>query len=344
MLTREGQRLADWTTLRLGGPARSFVEAGTRLELYGAVAAADESGEPVLVLGGGSNLVVGDEGFPGTVVRVATRGVTVDDTGPGGVEIAAEAGEDWDELVALAVRRELVGLEALAGIPGTVGAVPIQNVGAYGQEVADTIASVEVYDRQERRTRILANADCGFGYRTSLFKRSPGRFLVGAVTFSLRPGSLAAPVGYAELARALDVELGQRAPAGEVREAVLRLRRRKGMVLRDDDLDTWSAGSFFTNPFVAVDRLPGGAPAFPAADGRYKTSAAWLIEHAGFGRGYGNERVALSSKHALALTNRGSASTADLLALAAEIRVGVRDRFGIDLEPEPTLVNCSLPL
>ena len=343
VLTRDGQRLADWTTLRLGGPARSFVEVSTRGELYDVVAAADEAGEPVLVLGGGSNLVVGDEGFPGTVVRVATRGVAVDDAGCGVVEVAVEAGEDWDELVALVVRRELVGMEALAGIPGTVGAVPIQNVGAYGQEVADTIASVQVFDRQERRTRTFAVADCGFGYRTSLFKRSPGRYVVGAVTFSLRSGSLGAPVEYAELARALHVELRERAASADVREAVLHLRRRKGMVLQADDLDTWSAGSFFTNPFIEVGRLPEGAPAFPAADGRYKTSAAWLIEHAGFSRGYGNARVALSGKHTLALTNRGSATTADLLALASEIRAGVRDRFAIDLEPEPTFVNCSLP-
>ena len=343
VLTSEAQRLADWTTLRLGGPARSFVEVTTRQELYDAVAAADEAGEPVLVLGGGSNLVVSDDGFAGTVVRVATRGITVADTGCAGAEIVAEAGEDWEELVALAVRSELVGVEALAGIPGTVGAVPIQNVGAYGQEVADTIASVQTWDREERRTRTFAAAECGFGYRTSVFKRTRGRYVVGAVTFSLRPGSLGAPVQYAELARALGVELGGQASLKDVREAVLGLRRRKGMVLADDDLDTWSAGSFFTNPFVEPDRLPDGAPAFPAPDGRYKTSAAWLIEQSGFGRGYGNGRVALSSKHTLALSNRGGATTAELLHLAAEIRAAVHDRFGIWLEPEPTLVSCSLP-
>jgi UDP-N-acetylmuramate dehydrogenase len=342
VLTRAGEQLQDWTTLHLGGPARTFVTAGSREELYAEVERCDRSGEPVLVLGGGSNLVVADDGFDGTVVRVETSGVHVSAEDCAGVEVTVEAGEDWDRIAARAVAEEWIGFEALAGIPGTVGAVPIQNVGAYGQEVSQTVSQVHAFDRVERRTRTIAAADCGFGYRSSRFKREPARFVVGAVTFQLRPGSLGAPIRYAELARALGVDVGDRMPSADVRAAVLALRKGKGMVLDPADHDTWSAGSFFTNPFVDPDRLPDGAPAFPQPDGTVKTSAAWLIEHAGFGRGYGNQRVRLSGKHTLALTNRGAATTADLLELAREVRSGVLARFGIELHPEPVLVGCSL--
>jgi UDP-N-acetylmuramate dehydrogenase len=342
VLRRTDQRLADWTTLHLGGRARQFVEVTSRQSLYDFVAAADESGEPVLVLGGGSNLVVADEGFAGTVVRISTSGVQVAGDPCSGVEVVVEAGENWDGLVARAVASEWIGVEALSGIPGTVGATPIQNVGAYGQEVSETITQVQVYDRAERRTRTFFNADCGFGYRTSIFKQTPGRYVVGAVTYQFRPGGLGAPIRYAELARALDVEIGSRVGSARVRDAVLAVRGRKGMVLDPDDHDTWSAGSFFTNPFVTPDLLPVGAPAYEQPDGTMKVSAAWLIEQAGFTKGYGNDRVRLSSKHTLALTNRGAASTADLLALATEIRAGVLDRFGIELHHEPVLVGCIL--
>jgi UDP-N-acetylmuramate dehydrogenase len=342
VLTTTGERLSDWTTLRLGGEATTFVEATSRRELYDIVADCDARHEPVLVLGGGSNLVVSDAGFDGTVVRVTTRGSTTDVSGCGGAEITVEAGENWDELVDLAVRSEWSGVEALSGIPGTVGAVPIQNVGAYGQEVADVISQVHVFDRDERRTRTLFAADCDFGYRTSVFKRDPGRFVVGAVTFQLRLGNLGAPVRYAELARVLELEVGGRVPGSEVRSAVLSLRRGKGMVLDPLDHDTWSAGSFFTNPFVDPSALPEGAPSYPQPDGTAKTSAAWLIERAGFTRGYGSERVSLSTKHTLALTNRGGASTAELLSLAREVRSGVHTQFGIALQPEPTLIGVSL--
>ncbi len=343
MLSRTDELLSHWTTLRLGGPAARFLEAPTRDELYEAVANADAADEPVLVLGGGSNLVIDDAGFDGTVIRVATRGVeVVDEATSDGVEVTVEAGENWDDLVAAAVENEWVGIESLAGIPGTIGAVPIQNVGAYGQEVAETISHVDVYDRVERRTRTLQNADCGFGYRTSMFKQHPGRYVVGSVTFRFSRGSLGAPVTYSELARAVGVVPGERIAAARVREEVLALRRSKGMVLDPDDHDTWSAGSFFTNPFIEADAVPEGAPAFPQNDGSVKTSAAWLIERAGFGKGYGNERVSLSTKHTLALTNRGTATSADLVSLAAEIHAGVRERFGIDLHPEPVLVGCSI--
>ncbi|MBA2560097.1 MAG: UDP-N-acetylmuramate dehydrogenase [Propionibacteriales bacterium] len=342
MLTRTVEPLARWTTLRLGGPAQAFVEADSRDELYAAVAAADNDGTPVLVLGGGSNLLVADAGFAGTVVRVANRGDVMAGSQCSGGEVTVEAGQDWDGLVARAVDEEWIGVEALSGIPGTIGAVPIQNVGAYGQEVSDTIAQVHVYDRLQRRTRTIFAFDCAFGYRTSLFKREPGRYVVGAVTFQFRLGNLGAPIRYAELARALGIGLGERAPSAVVRDAVLRLRASKGMVLDDADRDTWSAGSFFTNPFVTADALPDGAPSYPQRDGTVKTSAAWLIERAGFGKGYGNERASLSTKHTLALTNRGDATTDDLVCLAREIRDGVLDRFGISLRPEPVCVGCSI--
>ncbi|GAA4683734.1 UDP-N-acetylmuramate dehydrogenase [Nocardioides nanhaiensis] len=337
--------LAGHTTLRLGGPAQEWVTAGTEAELVAAVR--DAPGE-VLVLGGGSNLVVADDGVPGRVVQVATRGVTTDaqddagDPSCGGVLVRVAAGEPWDDLVALAVERGWVGIEALAGIPGLVGATPIQNVGAYGQEVAQTIAAVRTWDRHEDRQRTFAAADCGFAYRHSRFKAEPGRFVVLEVTFQLRQGTLGAPVTYAELARTLGVEVGERAPLAHVRAAVLGLRRAKGMVLDATDHDTWSAGSFFTNPVVPHEQVPDGAPAWPAGEGLAKTSAAWLIEHAGFGKGYGDAAVSLSTKHTLALTHRGGASTEQLLALAREVRDGVEARFGIRLVNEPVLVGCRL--
>ncbi len=323
------------------------MRATTEAELVDAVTDADTSGLPLLVLGGGSNVVVADDGFPGTVVEVATREVMPDHDGNdptcGGVLVRVAAGEDWDAFVGLAVERGWVGVEALAGIPGRVGATPIQNVGAYGQDVAQTIATVRVWDRQLRGVRTFAAADCGFGYRTSRFKRDPGRHVVLHVTFQLGVGDLGTPVTYAELARTLGVEVGQRAPLADVREAVLGLRRGKGMVLDAADHDTWSAGSFFTNPLVPPADVPAGAPTWPVDEpGLVKTSAAWLIEHAGFGKGYGEGPVRLSSKHTLALTNRGEARTDDLLALAREVRDGVRATHGIDLVPEPVLVGCEL--
>ena len=339
----EQPRLSEHTTLRLGGPARAWVEATTTEQLVEAVRSCDDAGTPVLLVAGGSNLVVADEGFDGTVVKIATRGVTVAGDTCGGAFVTVAAGEVWDDLVARAVEEGWVGVEALSGIPGSVGATPVQNVGAYGQEVADTIASVRCWDRVESAYRTFAVADCGFGYRTSRFKRDPGRFVVLEVTFQLTLGDLGATVRYAELARTLGVEPGSRAPSKAVREAVLGLRAGKGMVLDAHDHDTWSAGSFFTNPFVDPEAVPEGAPRWEQPDGTVKTSAAWLIEHAGFGKGYGNDRAALSGKHTLALTNRGGARTADLLALAGEVQRGVHERFGIWLDNEPVLVGCELP-
>ncbi|MGI8900362.1 MAG: UDP-N-acetylmuramate dehydrogenase [Nocardioides sp.] len=340
--------LARHTTLRLGGPAGTWTEATTEADLVEAVAAGDATGAPTLVLAGGSNLVVPDDGVPGPVVKIATRGVRADveDDSPacGGVLVTVAAGESWDELVALAVEGGWVGVEALAGIPGTVGAAPIQNVGAYGQEVSQTISSVRVWDRSLHGVRTFANADCGFGYRHSRFKADPGRHIVLDVTFQVRQGSLGAPVTYAELARTLGIEPGARAPAAEVREAVLALRRGKGMVLDETDHDTWSAGSFFTNPVLTAEQaagLPDQAPRWEQS-GRVKTSAAWLIEHVGFHKGYGNDRVGLSTKHTLALTNRGPGTTDDLVALAREVRDGVESRTGVRLVAEPVLVDLTL--
>jgi len=336
------ERLAEHTTLRVGGPAAEFVVAESEADLLAAVAEADAAGTPVLVLGGGSNLVVADAGFDGRVVAVRTTGVAADADACGGAVVRVAAGEPWDGLVQRAVAEGWLGIEALSGIPGQVGATPIQNVGAYGQEVAGTIASVRCWDRQANAVHTLFARDCRFGYRTSRLKQEPGRFLVLEVVFQFRLGDLGGAVSYAELADRLGVQPGERAPAAEIREAVLALRRGKGMVLDPADHDTWSAGSFFTNPVVAAGQVPDGAPSWPQEDGRAKTSAAWLIEHAGFGRGYGSARAALSGKHTLALTNRGGATAEELVDLAREVRDGVRESFGIELVNEPVLVGCSL--
>jgi UDP-N-acetylmuramate dehydrogenase len=337
--------LAAYTTLRLGGPGRALVHARDEQRLLDAVRGCDADGTPVLLVAGGSNLVVADDGFDGTVVRVETAGVSVEEDLCGGAMVTVAAGEPWEPFVELAVSRGWVGVEALSGIPGSVGATPVQNVGAYGQEVAETIATVRCWDRVDGRQRTFAAADCGFGYRTSRFKQDPHRYVVLAVTFQFGLGDRSAPVRYAELARTLGVEVGHRAPMSQVRDAVLGLRRAKGMVLDDSDRDTWSAGSFFTNPFLAADAvLPDDAPRWEQPDGTVKTSAAWLIERAGFHKGYGNDRVSLSTKHTLALTNRGGARTADLLTLAGEVQTGVLDAFGVRLDNEPTLVGCTIPV
>jgi len=342
------QKLADLTTLRLGGPAGRFVEASTEDELVAAVREADAASEPVLVLAGGSNLVVADGGFPGTVVHVLTRGVERD-----GKSFTVQAGEPWDPFVAACVEEGLAGIECLSGIPGSTGATPIQNVGAYGQEVAEVITSVRVFDREEHEVVELTPDQCWFSYRSSAFKREPGEWVVLTVTFALDAQPHSRPIRYRELARALGVELDESAPLADVREAVLSLRRSKGMVIDPDDPDSVSAGSFFTNPIldpahfeeleerVARDLGPDARlPNFPDPDGQVKTSAAWLVEHAGFGRGYGAPGpIMVSTKHSLALVNRGGGTTAQLLALAHEIQQGVRRRFGVELTPEPRFVG-----
>ena len=337
--------LADLTTLRVGGPARRLIAVSSEPELIDCVRDLDAREERVLIVGGGSNLLVADAGFDGTVVKIETRGVQADVSGCSGAILSVAAGEDWDALVVRTLGEEFVGLEAMSGIPGLVGATPMQNVGAYGAEVSDAIETVRTYDRKNREIRTFPAAECGFSYRSSRFKAETGRYVILSVTFQLRLGSMSAPIRYPELARALGVQVNGRAPATAVREAVLDLRRAKGMVLDADDRDTWSAGSFFTNPILDVEQiaaLPADAPRFPQPDGRVKTSAAWLIERAGFGKGFGDGPAQVSTKHSLALTNRGAATAADLLNLARVIQFGVRARFGLTLVPEPALVGCEL--
>lgn len=337
--------LANHTTFGVGGPAKHWLVPTSEAELVAAVSAADAAGEPVLVLGGGSNVLISDAGFDGTVVHTGgLRGVVTDDVAAcSGAFMTVAAGEPWDGFVATTCASEQVGIEALAGIPGLVGTTPVQNVGAYGQEVGATIARVRTWDRQLNQIHTFSAVECGFGYRDSRFKREPGRWVVLSVSFQFALGQLSAPVRYAELARSLGVEIGDRAPLEAVRQAVLELRRGKGMVYDRADHDSWSAGSFFTNPLLPNgSALPEGAPAYPQPDGRVKTSAAWLIEHAGFHRGYGDGAATLSTKHTLALTNRGQATAADVVRLAREVRSGVETAFGITLVPEPVLVGLSL--
>jgi UDP-N-acetylmuramate dehydrogenase len=337
-------RLAAHTTLRLGGPAGRLVEVTSAAVLVDVLRAADDAGEPVLLLGGGSNVVVADEGVAGTVVLLATAGRALERRADGTVLVTAEAGEDWDGVVAACLADGLGGLECLSGIPGRTGATPVQNVGAYGVEIADVLLDVDLYDRRTGsvRARVPA-AELGLDYRTSILK---GRtdVIVLRVRMVLPGDGASAPIRYPELARALGVEPGARVPAAAARDAVLALRRGKGMVLDAADHDTWSAGSFFTNPILPEADAPQEAPRWPVGSGRVKLPAAWLIERAGFRRGHPGPgaRVALSTKHVLALTNRGAGTTADLMTLAREVRDGVRAAFGVELHPEPVLVGCRL--
>jgi UDP-N-acetylmuramate dehydrogenase len=349
--------IAAHTTMRVGGPAARMVVVETPDELVDAVREVDDADEPLLVLGGGSNLVVADAGFSGTVVKVATTGVVVDSQDQcGGANVTVAAGEDWDGFVALAVEQGWSGVEALSGIPGSTGATPVQNVGAYGQEVAQTIARVRVWDRREEQVRTMTSPDCRFTYRHSVFKATD-RFVVIDVMFQLIPGTMSQPVRYADLAAQLGVAVGERVPLAEAREAVLAQRRRRGMVLDAADHDTWSCGSFFTNPILSASdfarlegrvaaRLGSDAPApprFADTDGNVKTSAAWLIEKAGFAKGFGMPGpAALSTKHTLAVTNRGEATASDVAALARQVRDGVQDAFGVTLVNEPVLVGHTL--
>jgi UDP-N-acetylmuramate dehydrogenase len=345
--------LASHTTLRLGGSAAELIEAASAEEIVAALRKVDDTDpapDPALVLAGGSNVVVADDGFPGLVVLLRNRGSTMRRDGDR-VIVRAEAGQEWDDLVAATLVEGLAGLECLSGIPGSAGATPIQNVGAYGQEVAETVVAVRAYDRRRGEAVTFTPAECGFGYRTSAFKHNH-RFVVLWVEFSLTVSSWSMPIRYAELARTLGVALGERAELSRVREAVLDLRAGKGMVLDPADPDTFSVGSFFTNPvlsgadYAALRERTGAAEpaAWPGVDGSVKVSAAWLIEHAGFTRGYAHSGsgVGISTKHTLALTNRGDGTTSALLDLAREIRDGVAERFGVMLHPEPVLVNCTL--
>ncbi|MFI6455691.1 UDP-N-acetylmuramate dehydrogenase [Streptosporangium amethystogenes] len=339
-----GVRLAPYTTLGLGGRAKVFDEASSSEEIVEVVRAFDWAGKPVLVLGGGSNLVISDDGFDGLVLRVASRGIEVE-----GDRVTAQAGEDWDALVERMVAEGRSGLECLSGIPGLVGSTPIQNVGAYGQDVSQTITAVRVYDRNHGEVRDLTADECGFAYRHSVFKEDLGRYVVLAVTYELSRDALSGPIAYRELAARLGVELGDRVPLARVRTAVLELRAGKGMVLDANDPDTRSAGSFFTNPILTggqAAELELRAPGFPRwdmPDGAVKVPAAWLIENAGFPKGYRRGPARISTKHTLALTNPElAASTEELLDLAREVRDGVFEKFGVTLVNEPVMVGTRL--
>jgi UDP-N-acetylmuramate dehydrogenase len=351
---RRDVALAPLTTLELGGPARFFTQAATAEDGVWALRWAEERDLPVFVLGGGSNLVVGDAGFPGLVLQLSARGMEFRRDGDH-VLLEVQAGEPWDDVVAAAVARDLVGIECLSGIPGTAGATPIQNVGAYGQEVADTIRSLRVLDRRTLQVREMPAAECGFAYRNSVFRRAPAPAIVLSATFALRPG--AAPVlVYRELANAL---AGRAQPSlSEVRQAVLDLRRKKSMVYDDRDPNRRSAGSFFTNPILKADqaaalvaqalgehlvRTPDEVPQYPLSDGRVKLAAGWLVERAGITRGLRMGRVGVSSSHALALVHHGGGSTAELIRLAVHLRDSVALRFGIALQPEPVFLGVTWP-
>jgi UDP-N-acetylmuramate dehydrogenase len=342
--------MAPLTTLELGGPAHFFVRAEDEATVAEALRWAQARGVPVFVLGGGSNLVVADAGFEGLVLQVAPPGLAFREEA-GEVLVEAGAGQSWDALVAEAVGRNLAGVECLAGIPGFVGATPIQNVGAYGQEVSETIRRVRVLDRTSLAVTELSPDACGFGYRDSDFKREPDRHVVLGVTFALRPGG-APTIRYPELRQALSGEPS----LAEVRATVLALRRRKSMVIDPADENRRSAGSFFMNPIVPApeaDRIAAHAvakglvsdaaqvPRFPAATG-VKLAAGWLIEKAGIAKGFRQGPVGISSRHALALVHHGGGRTQDLLALARLVRDTVAVRFGVRLVPEPTLVGVSL--
>jgi len=333
--------LAELTTLRVGGPASDVCVADTETAVIDAVRAADAERRELLVLGEGSNVVCSDAPFPGTVLRIANRGIVRTDDDHG-TFASVQAGEPWDAFVAWSLAEGLTGLEALSGIPGLVGAAPVQNVGAYGQETSNLLTHVVAWDRVAQTVMHMTAADCEFGYRSSAFKRQPDRWIILDVTFRLEEGT-PSPVRYAELADRLGVALGEGAPASDVREAVLELRRAKGMVLDSADHDTWSVGSFFTNPIVDPARdIPAECPRYPAQSGM-KVSAAWLIGSAGIERGWGlNERARISTKHVLALTNRGGATAADILELASSVRERVHSVHGVVLEVEPRLIGCAL--
>jgi UDP-N-acetylmuramate dehydrogenase len=332
--------LAQLTTMRLGGPASEYEVARTPEDLVALIREADSAFKPVLVIGGGSNLVVGDQGFDGLVVQVATPGLRVQEEG-----VTVDAGVEWDTVVKASLDAGLAGLEPLSGIPGSAGGTPVQNVGAYGAVTSDLISRLTVYDRSTGTIEQWAPDQCGFGsHRQSVFKHTD-RYVVLDVTFQLVHSTRSRPVHYAALAERLGIAPGATAPTSEVRDAVLTLRRERGMILDADDRDTWSVGSFFINPVLRV--VPDKArdcPQYPDPAGT-KLSAAWLIEHAGFPRGYGHGwgrgTVALSSKHALAVTNCGSATTDEVMKFAAHIRAGVEQRFDIRLGPECDLVNCK---
>jgi UDP-N-acetylmuramate dehydrogenase len=342
----EDVALAPLTTFGIGGPARYFIDAPDENTVLEATWLAKERNLPIFVLGGGSNLLVADRGFPGLVIKVGLTGVEWEDNRDK-MSVCAGAGEDWDRLVALCVERGLYGVECLSGIPGSVGGTPVQNVGAYGQEVSEVLSSVRAYDRSTDFVVEMPREACGFAYRTSVFNTiAKDRYIVLQVTYSLMKHGAPA-IRYADVQR--EFEGKDAVPSlAEVRAAVRRIRARKAMLLVDGDPDCRSAGSFFKNPIVSEEEFAelqslagGSAPRYPASPGKVKTAAAWLIERAGFSKGHSRGPVGLSSKHTLALVNKGGATAEDVLDLAREIRGRVHDRFGIKLIPEPVFMGFA---
>ena len=335
--------LRDYTSLRVGGPATKFVEVGTENEIISAIEAAGDT--PILIIGGGTNILVADSGFQGTVIRITNHSLQAEVDACSGATLTIGAGENWDEFVQTSIERGFAGLETLSGIPGTVGAAPIQNIGAYGHEVAEFITRIRTYDRKKKEVKTFTNLECDFSYRNSHFKSHPGKYVILDVQFNLRQGEMTTPITYSELATALGISVGEKAPVVATRKAVLELRAKKGMLLNPSDRDSWSAGSFFTNPIVSKEiaaALPADAPRWPTADGRVKTSAAWLIENSGVHKGdtYGGARI--STKHVLALTNAGNATATDIAELARVAQKSVFEKFGIALDAEVNLVGVTL--
>jgi UDP-N-acetylmuramate dehydrogenase len=335
--------LRDYTSLRVGGPAKKFVEVGTESEIIAAIEAAGDT--PILIIGGGTNILVADTGFEGTVIRITSHSMQSEIDACSGATLTIGAGENWDEFVATTLERGFAGLETLSGIPGTVGAAPIQNIGAYGHEVSEFITRVRTYDRQAKGLKTFTNSECEFSYRNSHFKAHPGRYVVLDVQFNLRQGEMTTAITYAELAKKLGIEVGEKALIAATRTAVLELRGAKGMLLNPSDRDSWSAGSFFTNPIVSKEiaaQLPEGAPQWPTSDGMIKTSAAWLIENSGVHKGDSHGGARVSTKHVLALTNAGNATATDIAELAKSAQKSVFEKFGITLEAEVNLVGITL--
>ena len=334
-------RFANLTTFRVGGAISEFVE-GTSEEL---ILETINSATNLQVIGGGSNILVSDGLFEGTVLRISNQGSELDYDACSGGMITVAAGVEWDDFVRQTVSAGFSGIETLSGIPGRVGAAPIQNIGAYGQEFSNVVARVRTWDRSSGSQKTFTANQCEFGYRTSLFKRSPDRYVILDVTIQLQRGELSIPITYPELARELGIAPGERTDVNEVRAKVLKVRERKGMLLSESDRDSWSAGSFFINPSVSqqfADSLPADAPRWENSDGSIKLSAAWLLESAGIKKGQRIGGAAISTKHVLALTNAGDAQSEELIALARLCRAAVQSKYGIVLEPEVRLINCAL--
>ena len=347
MVITENVPLAPLTTFKVGGPARYFVEATSIAEVSQAVEFSRSENLPLFVLGGGSNLVIADAGWPGLVLKIGITGIN-HRHGHDQVVFEAGAGEDWDKFVGYVVTHNSAGLECLSGIPGSVGSTPVQNVGAYGQEVSNTIESVVALDLRDGQVHELSNQDCGFSYRTSIFNSTErGRYIILQVNYSLKHGA-EAYVAYADLKKYF-AGWSEKPTLANVRDAVRKIRAGKGMLITAGDDDCRSAGSFFKNPILSADQYQAltaraaaknlQIPSYPALDAQKKVSAAWLVEHSGFSRGYGNGPVGISRKHALAIVNRGNATAADIVAFKQDIQQRVEEIWGILLEPEPVFVG-----